>query len=106
MTQRRASKGESYWDQNNFPITNIDREISKILTNKIPVHTFTLGYAGPSFQNISSVTGGRSAPFDLNSPNAAEIFASFIVENILKIIGDKDGKGGDVLIQAYKKMYK
>lgn len=97
--------GEAYWDSHGFYKTTSDREISLIQQKNIPVHTFFIGNAKTSFNNISMATKGQCSQFNANSITAADDLTGFIVEHILEIIGNKDHGKGAQLIARYKKMF-
>lgn len=104
VSGKRAGKGENYWNSNGYPATNIDKELEKFALKKSPVHSFYLN-AGAAFSNISKKTGGEASPFNLNSSRVADELTAFVVENVLKLIEAKAGKGGLNLVQAYRRMF-
>ncbi len=105
VVTKRSRRGEQYWSGKGFPLTNFENELDKFKkTKNCPVHCFYLG-AQHAFEKISSQTGGKCSPFNLNSPRAADDLTDFVVMNILELIEKNIGQGQGSFVQEYKKMY-
>jgi hypothetical protein len=95
---KRNNRGEQYWSGKGFPMTNFENELDKFKkTKNCPVHCFYLA-AQHAFEKISSQTGGKCSPFDVNSPRAADDLTDFVVMNILELIEKNSGQGQGSLV--------
>jgi len=95
---KRNNRGEQYWSSKGFPLTNFENELATFKkTKNCPVHCFYLG-AQEKFKDISSQTGGKCSPFDVNSPRAADDLTGFVVMNILELIEKNSGQSQGSLV--------
>ncbi|KAL4456870.1 hypothetical protein ABPG74_014508 [Tetrahymena malaccensis] len=103
---RQKFGGESYWQKTKYSqITDYLAEIKKLKNSKIPVNCFYLNKgAQKNFQYIADFTGGKCQALDINKPDSSEILTHIIVEPILESVGQKNGKG-DNLVKDYKKLF-
>ena len=80
-------------------------ELERLKQNDIPVHALYLNeHAKVNFEEISSVTNGKSQLLNIHTEMSAELLTSLVTEKILKDVGERAGKG-EMLVEAYKKKY-
>ena len=80
-------------------------EVQDIKAMGLKVHTFYVcNSAKDAFEWIAKTTGGNFGPLDINSQKGAETLTAIVTENILADIGQKQGKGDD-LVMMYRKQY-
>ena len=97
--------GEDFWKKQVGAETNWKLEINKLKIKKIKVHSFYVAPAAKeNFEEISAITGGNCQFLDVNGKNGGELLTEFITLEILKNIGEKNGKS-DELVKSYKKTY-
>jgi hypothetical protein len=102
---KRNNRGEQYWSSKGFPLTSFENKLDTFKkTKNCPVHCFYLG-AQKKFEDISSQTGGKCSPFDVNSPRAADDLTDFVVLNILELIEKNSGQVQGSLVEQYNNIY-
>lgn len=106
LSKRSSTLGESYWAGTKFSkATSIDEELKKLVTNKVPVHTFYLEKrAKKNFEFIAQETGGKAAELDVYSSTSDEKLTDIVTEAILKNVGG-DAQG-DKLVASYREKFK
>jgi hypothetical protein len=98
--------GDAYWSKTPFKNkTFYKTEVQKLKDKKIPINCFYLHTgAMVNFKEISSETSGRCENLDINSDIGAELLTNVVTEEILKSVGNANGKG-DELVNAYKRKF-
>jgi len=98
--------GESYWSKTKFKSpTFYAVELQKLKEKKVLVHAFFVAKgAETNFREIASQTGGRCQELDINSSNGAQMLTDLVTEEVLRNIGNRKGKGNE-LVEAYTRKY-
>jgi len=102
VTAGRILKGEKYWQTTKFAQrTNYTQELKKLQDSNVPIHTFYVAsWAKDNFKEIAGSTG-RCEALDINSEKGAETLTTLVTEEILRNVGQSNGKG-DALVDAYR----
>ena len=80
-------------------------EVEEIQAKGLKIHAFYVHNAAKeAFEWIAKTTGGNCGPLDINSEKGAETLTAIVTESILADIGQKQGKGND-LVMMYRKQY-
>jgi hypothetical protein len=105
VTEKRKMFEEKYWENTKFAQpTYYEDELEKLISNKIPVHTFYVETrAKRTFEDIAKRTGGRCELLDINSSKGAEMLTDLVTEEILRNCGGISK--GNTLVEAYRKTY-
>jgi hypothetical protein len=101
VTDKRASRGESYWSQTKFAKpTSYEVELAKIIQRKIPIHCFCIGSSPrPIFSKIAQQSvdedGEHGTCQDLDLKNA-DMAAENLLDTLSKTIC-QDAGGADAV---------
>jgi len=106
VTQKREKHGEAYWGNSKFKQpTFYKTELEKLKKKGIPVHAFFVNRkAEANFKEIAKETGGRCKLLDINSSAGAEKLTNLVTKEILRNVGQSNGRGDD-LVDAYRNRY-
>ncbi|KAL4505988.1 hypothetical protein ABPG72_013749 [Tetrahymena utriculariae] len=104
--RHRNNFGQIYW--NTTPIKDLNYyvpECQQLNSKNVPVNTFYLkSSAKNSYQEIARLTNGISEYLDINSAQSSKKLTEVFVVQILKDIGNQDGRSQE-LIEAYRAKY-
>ena len=103
---RAQYRGEAVWST--IPrvavATDYETELAKLISLKVPVHTFPVGnqaWVEPSFKSIATRSGGESYFLDVNSSNGAELLTNTIAQRVLQTAASSP-EDAAALLRAYK----
>ena len=102
VSSKRNLKGENYWKTTEFAQkTTYTTELKKLRDNNVPIHTFFVAqYAEANFREIAG-DKGRCEALDINSEKGADLLTALVTEEILRTVGQSNGRG-DALVDAYR----
>jgi hypothetical protein len=102
VKQHRQTYNKNEWKYN--PPTFYQDEIAFLKNKKIPLHGFYLNiWAKTSFEEMSSLTNGRSEKLEIESIEGAESLTNLVNIEVLRSIGG--AQRGNDLVNAYKTKY-
>ncbi len=100
---KKKEKGLDYWNKSKVKDARYyEKELNDL---KIPVHAFYVNdRAKDGFEIIANKTKGRCSRLDLDKENGVDILINLVTEEILRKVGQENGKGNS-LVEDYQKKF-
>lgn len=93
VIQKRSQSGR---DWNHLPVSSWKEELARnkpVIAKKVPVHTFYMtDYAKSNFQEIASITGGKSYELDINRKDSSVELEKLVTSTIVEGVAGEDAR--------------